>query len=72
VISNGQTQTRSIVPAGDLDWIVFTLTQTSGVEIIVGGWIDPMSALVNERFWLYLYGPNSSTIILDSAEIVPR
>lgn len=54
-ISNGQTQSRSIHVAGNVDWVQFTLSQSSGVVIDTNG---PSG---DDQMWLY--GPNSSTVL---------
>ena len=46
-ISSGSPQTHSISPAGDVDWVTFTLLGTSGVVIETSG---PSG---DTRMWLY-------------------
>jgi hypothetical protein len=57
-ITSGQTQNRSIHAAGNVDWVKFTLTQTSAVVIDTNG---PSG---DTQMWLY--GPNSSTSLAPS------
>ena len=52
-ITSGQTQNRSIHASGNVDWVKFTLMQTSAVAI------DTNGASGDNEMWLY--GPNSST-----------
>ena len=47
-ISNGETQTHSISPVGDEDWLTFTLSNESGVEIETTGNLNS-----DTRMWLY-------------------
>jgi hypothetical protein len=56
-ISNGETQTRSIVPAADDDYVRFTLTGTTDVTISTDG------AAGDTEMWLY--GSNLSVIEFD-------
>jgi hypothetical protein len=60
VIQSGQTQTHSIHLPGDEDWAKFTLTQKSDVRIETNG---PAG---NDDTMLYLFGPNSSTTLIES------
>jgi hypothetical protein len=52
-IANAETQRRSIHAAGNVDWVRFTLTQTSAVFIDTNG--------PSGDIQMWLYGPNSST-----------
>ena len=57
-ISFGQTQSRSINSPQDVDWVKFTLTQTSEVVIVTSGPSGDTE--------ISLYGPDSSTTLVDS------
>jgi hypothetical protein len=58
VINQGQTQTRSIHAAGNVDWVKFTVPSTSTVVI------DTNGTSGDTEMWLY--GPNSSTVLAPS------
>jgi len=57
-ITSGQTQSRSIHVAGNVDWVKFTLTRASAVVI------DTNGSSGDTEMWLY--GPNSSTVLAPS------
>ena len=58
VITNGQTQSRSIHAAGNTDWAKFTLSAKSAVRVETAGSAGDTI--------LYLYGPNSSSTLVAS------
>jgi hypothetical protein len=47
LISSGSPQTHSLAPAGDQDWVKFTLTSESGITLETSG------ASGDTRMWLY-------------------
>ncbi|MCH9022270.1 MAG: DVUA0089 family protein, partial [Planctomycetes bacterium] len=50
VINSGVAQTHSIIPAADVDWVTFTLSEESQITIETSG------ASGNTRMWLYNSG----------------
>ncbi|MDR1011437.1 MAG: DVUA0089 family protein [Opitutaceae bacterium] len=60
-ISSGQAQNHSIHQGGDTDWIKFTLTQTSDIVLQT----QELPGYNGGDTVITLYGPNSTTAILD-------
>ncbi|MDR0902186.1 MAG: DVUA0089 family protein, partial [Opitutaceae bacterium] len=62
IISSGQTQSRSLHQAGDVDWIKFTLGQTSDIILQT----QEYPGYNGGDTVMTLYGPNSATLAVDS------
>ena len=58
IISNGQTQSRSIHAAGDVDWVKFTVGSNGATNVV----IQTAGSYGDTEMWLY--GPNSSIALL--------